>query len=159
MSPDAQPRQDLGSFTLVETEGAERSWKLEGETALFYEEDSTTIISGVRLTLFENDSPSSLLTSDSGEAADAGRTIRAWDGVRVESVEGRILETPELLWIESLSVFQTDCTAVLTIPDSAGVSVMTGRGIVIGQDLGASSEVEVRESFTAVYSGEVPVEE
>ncbi len=159
MSPDSQPKQDLGSFTLVEARGGERSWKLEGDNALFYEDDSTSIISGVRLTLFENDVPSSLLTSDSGEVADAGRTMRAWGGVRVESIEGRILETPELLWVESLSVFQTDCTAVLTIPDSAGFSVMTGRGVVIGQDLGASSEVEVRESFTAVYSGEVPIEE
>ena len=120
------------------------------------ESDSSGLIAGVRLTSYELDAPGSLLTGDSGEIMQGGAAVRVWGDVRVETVDGRLLETWELTWIESLAVFTTDCVAVLTIPDTLGSTILTGRGITLGQDLGASSEGDVRESFTAIYSGEVP---
>ncbi len=114
---------------------------------------------GVRLVMYEADMPASMLTSDSGEALDNGAMLRAWGDARVETSEGRVLTSPELIWCDSLDSFMTDCLAVLEVPDSLGTTYLTGRGVVLDRSLGSAAGVDVRDSFTAVYSGEVGIEE
>jgi len=53
----------------------------------------------------------------------------------------------------------TDCLAVLEMPDSLGTTYITGRGVILDRTLGSAAGVGVRESFMAVYSGEVRIEE
>lgn len=155
---DAQPRQVVAGFTLTQTGGGNRLWRLQGDSALYVEAESSAVLSGVTLTYYRLDAPETILTSDSGRVIEGGRSVNVWGNVRVETMDGRVLESPELVWDESLEVFTTDCVAVLTVPDSLGSTVMTGRGVVLGRDLGSTTGVDVRESFTAVYSGEVPPE-
>ncbi len=114
---------------------------------------------GVRLVMYEDDIPASMLTSDSGEVLEDGGFLRAWGDARVETTEGRILTSPELVWCDSLDSFMTDCLAVLEMPDSLGTTYITGRGVILDRTLGSAAGVDVRESFTAVYSGEVRLEE
>ncbi len=114
---------------------------------------------GVKLIMYEGDAPASMLTSDSGEVLDNGALLRAWGSARVETSEGRILTSPELVWCDSLGVFMTDCVAVLEMPESLGTTYLTGRGVALDRSLGSAAGVDVRESFTAVYSGEVRIEE
>ncbi len=148
----------ITGFSLSQTSGGERLWVLQGDSGKYTESDSSAVISGVRLTYYRLDAPETLLTGDSGRIVSGGEDIRVWGDVRVETVDGRILETPELVWVESLEVFSTDCVAVLTVPDSLGSTVITGRGVRIGQDLGSAEGVDVRENFMAVYTGEIPSE-
>jgi hypothetical protein len=155
---DSRPRQVLAAFTITQTGGGDRLWRLDGESGEYVETESTAVIAGVTLTYYRLDAPETLLTGDSGLVISGGRSVRVWGNVRVETVDGRVLETPELVWDESLEVFTTDCVAVLTIPDSLGSTVMTGRGVVLGRDLGSTTGVDVRESFAAIYSGKVPPE-
>lgn len=148
----------MSGFELIQTGGNDRLWRLDGQSAEYVEEESTAVLCGVTLTYYRTDAPETILTGDSGEIEPGGRNVRVWGSVHVETMDGRVLETPELVWDESLEVFATDCVAVLTVPDSLGSTVMTGRGVVLGRDLGSASGVDVRESFTAVYSGVVPTE-
>ncbi len=151
--------QQLGDFDLTQSSYDGRDWRLEADGGLLFEEDSTLLLWGVVLTTYESDLPSSMLVSDSGEVVEGGRLLRAWGSARVETSEGRVLVSPELVWDDSLSLFMTDCTAVLTIPESLGATTITGVGVVLDRSLGYSTGVDVRQSFHAVYSGEVDVEE
>lgn len=114
---------------------------------------------GVRLVMYEDDIPASMLTSDSGEVLEEGSFLRAWGNAKVETSEGRTLSSPELVWCDSLDSFMTDCLAVLEMPDSLGTTYITGRGVILDRTLGSAAGVGVRESFMAVYSGEVRIEE
>jgi len=49
---------------------------------------------GVRLVMYEDDIPASMLTSDSGEVLEEGSFLRAWGNSRVETSEGRTLSSP-----------------------------------------------------------------
>lgn len=151
--------QVLGEFAMNQSGEAGRDWRLEGDGGVFHEQDSTLLMWGVRLVTYENDSPASMLTADSGEVVDNGNFLRAWGSARVETSEGRVLTSPELTWNDSLAVFMTDCLAVLEIPESLGTTLITGRGVALDRSLGSAAGVDVRQSFTAVYSGEVGVEE
>ena len=46
----------------------------------------------------------------------------------------------------------------MTIPDSTGSTVLSGRGVDLDTDLGALEGVDIEEDFTAVYSGELELE-
>jgi hypothetical protein len=68
------------------------------------------------------------------------------------------MEAPEIIWNDSLEILHSDCLVVLTIPDSLGVTVLSGRGVDLDTSLGAGEDVDIRQDFTAVYSGEMDVE-
>ena len=57
-----------------------------------------------------------------------------------------------------MGVFHSDCLVVLTIPDSTGETVLSGTGVDLDLSLGAAEGVDIEESFTAVYSGEIDLE-
>ncbi len=95
------------------------------------------------------------MRSDSGRASLVSGETVLWGSVVAENVEGRRLETPLLLWDDSLGVFYTDCLTVFTVPEDDGVTVLRGRGVTLNTGLGTVGDVMVSESFQAVYSGEV----
>lgn len=64
--------QQLGLFSLTEAGGKSRNWRLECEGGVFHEQDSTMLMWGVRLVMYEDDIPASMLTSDSGEVLEEG---------------------------------------------------------------------------------------
>lgn len=154
---DETPKQYLEGYTLTETGNGERQWRLEGETAVYIEDDSMVLLSGVYLTLFEIDAPSTILQGDSGEIFEVSGTMRIWGNVEVETTDNRHLSTSELLWDADEETFSSDCTVVLTLTDSLGQTVISGVGVVLDQSLGPSEEgIDILESFRAVYSGEFP---
>ena len=57
-----------------------------------------------------------------------------------------------------MEIFHSDCLVVLTIPDSTGETVLSGRGVDLDTGLGAVDGVDIEEDFTAVYSGILELE-
>lgn len=147
--------QTVTGFRLTQAQEAERSWSLAGDTAVYLEDDSLVTLAGVFITFFEENRPESTVRADSGRTGLAsGRTV-LWGAVRAENLQGRILETEFLEWDDSLGVFYTDCLAVFTVPEEEGMTVLRGRGVTLNTGLGTLGDVQVHQSFQAVYSGEV----
>ncbi len=147
--------QTVSAFRLTQAEGENRSWSLQGDTAVYLEDDSLVNLSGVVITFYDENRPESTVRSDSGSSnLVSGHTV-LWGSVRAENTQGRILETQLLEWDDSLGVFYTDCLAVFTVPEDDGVTVLRGRGVTLNTGLGTLGDVLVHQSFQAVYSGEV----
>lgn len=158
MDPDRDPVQTVEDFTLVQSVGGDRSWRLVSDLAVYEEGDSTLVLSGVDLTFFEKDVPGTILTGDSGRVELRSGLLRIWGDVVADTDDGRHLETQEIVWDDSLGTFHSDCLVVMTIPDSAGITTLSGRGVDLDTGLGAVEGVDIEESFTAVYSGELEIE-
>ncbi|MFO8183457.1 MAG: LPS export ABC transporter periplasmic protein LptC [Candidatus Aegiribacteria sp.] len=158
MDPDREPLQTVEEFTLVQSLGGSRSWRLLSDMALYIEGDSLLELTGVHLTFFEEDVPTTILTGDSGRVELSTGLMRVWGDVVADTEDGRHLETQEMIWDDDMEIFHSDCLVVLTIPDSAGHTVLSGRGVDLDTGLGAVEGVDIEEDFTAVYSGELDLE-
>jgi len=158
LSTDENPRQVVERFTLVQSEGDTRQWKLIAEVGEYFEEDSLLLLRGVEITFFEEDVPSMVMVGDSGRIDRMTGLLRLWGNVFAETEDGRTMEAPEIVWDDSLEILHSDCLVVLTIPDSLGVTILSGRGVDLDTSLGAGEDIDIRQDFTAVYTGEMDIE-
>ncbi len=158
MDPDQEQVQNVENFTLVQLFEGNRSWRLVSDNAVYTEGDSLLLINGVNLTFFEEDVPSTILTGDSGRVELQSGLMRIWGHVIARTSDDRHLSTEEIFWNDEMGVFHSDCLVVLTIPDSTGETVLSGTGVDLDLSLGAAEGVDIEESFTAVYSGEIDLE-
>lgn len=150
--------QTVADVRLVQSEEGIRDWMLTGDSAVYREEDSLLTIIDVNIVFYENDIPESFLRSDSGSSDLVdGRTV-LWGNVFAENTEGRTLTTDLLNWSDSMGTFQTDCLVTFMIPESTGTTTLQGRGVVFDTGLSALGDITVQESFTAVTTGEVPLD-
>ncbi|MBN1434459.1 LPS export ABC transporter periplasmic protein LptC, partial [Candidatus Fermentibacterales bacterium] len=154
---DSSRKQAVQGYELTQTDRGLREWRLAGATASYREVDSVVVLAAVEVTFFDLDEPSTVLTGDSGEIFESSGLMRVWGDVEVETTDGRHLSTQELVWSEDEGTFESDCFVVLTIRDSLSTSVLSGTGARLDTRLGPSEEgVDILESFSAVYSGEIP---
>jgi len=158
MDPDREPLQIVEDFTLVQSRDGYRSWRLLSEEAIYTEGDSLLLLSVVDLIFFEDDIPTTILKGDSGLVELKSGLMRIWGNVNAETDDGRYLETEEIIWDDEMEIFHSDCLVVLTIPDSTGETVLSGRGVDLDTGLGAVDGVDIEEDFTAVYSGDLELE-
>lgn len=158
LDSDREPVQTVEDFILVQSVAGDRSWKLISDLAVYAEGDSILVLSGVDLTFFEQDVPTTILTGDSGRVELRSGLMRIWGDVIADTDDGRHLETQEIIWDDSLEIFHSDCLVVMTIPDSAGSTTLSGRGVDLDTGLGAVEGVDIEQDFTAVYSGELDIE-
>ena len=158
MDPDREPLQIVEDFTLVQSRDGYRSWRLVSDEAIYTEGDSLLLLSVVDLIFFEDDIPTTILKGDSGLVELQSGLMRIWGNVNAETDDGRYLETQEIIWNDEMEIFHSDCLVVLTIPDSAGQTVLSGRGVDLDTGLGAVDGVDIEEDFTAVYSGDLDLE-
>ncbi len=158
MDPDQEPVQNVENFTLVQSFEGNRSWRLVSDEAVYTEGDSLLLLNGVNLTFFEEDIPATILTGDSGRVELQSGLMRIWGHVNARTNDDRHLSTEEIFWNDEMEVFHSDCLVVLTIPDSTGETVLSGTGVDLDISLGAAEGVDIEESFTAVYSGEIDLE-
>jgi len=150
--------QTVSQIRLVQSDEGLRDWMLTGDSAVYREEDSLLQITGVKIVFYRNDLPESFVVSDTGSSdLVSGRTV-LWGNVYAENSEGRTLTTQLLNWSDSLETFQTDCLVTFVIPESTGVTTLNGRGVILDTGLSAVGDITVEESFTAVTTGEVPID-
>lgn len=152
--------QTVADFRLVQAEDGLREWMLTGDSAVYREADSLLFMTEVNIVFYENDIPESFVRSDTGTSdLISGATI-LWGNVHAENINGRTLDTDLLNWSDSLETFETDCLVTFVIPESTGtITTIHGRGVILDTGLSAVEDVIVRESFTAVTSGELPFDE
>ncbi|MCD4848127.1 MAG: LPS export ABC transporter periplasmic protein LptC [Candidatus Aegiribacteria sp.] len=158
MDSDQEPVQNVENFILVQSLEGNRSWRLVSDEAVYTEGDSILLIDSVNLTFFEEDIPSTILTGDSGRVELQSGLMRIWGHVNARTNDDRHLSTEEIIWNDEMGVFHSDCLVVLTIPDSTGETVLSGMGVDLDVSLGVAEGVDIEESFTAVYSGEIDLE-
>jgi LPS export ABC transporter protein LptC len=158
MDSDSEPMQIVEDFILVQSLEGDRSWRLLSDMAVYTEGDSLLLLSRVDLTFFEDDIPTTILKGDSGLVELKSGLMRIWGNVNAETDDGRYLETQEIIWDDELEIFHSDCLVVMTIPDSSGETVLSGRGVDLDTGLGSVEGVDIEENFTAVYSGELELE-
>ncbi len=158
MDPDSDPMQIAEDFTLVQSLEGNRSWRLVSDVAVYTEGDSMLLLSSVDLTFFEEDIPTTILRGDSGLVELTTGLMRIWGDVNAETDDGRELQTQEIIWNDEMEIFHSDCLVVITIPDSTGETVLSGRGVDLDTGLGALEGVDIEDDFTAVYSGELDIE-
>lgn len=150
--------QTVSSIRLVQSEEGIRDWMLTGDSAVYREEDSLLTITGVYIIFYDNDLPESFVESDTGRSdLTSGETV-LWGNVYAENLEGRNLTTDLLNWSDSLETFQTDCLVTFVIPESTGTTTLFGRGVIMDTGLSAVGDIIVQESFTAITTGEIPID-
>jgi LPS export ABC transporter protein LptC len=156
-SAESGKQQTVMGFWLVQAQDGVRDWMLTGDSAVYREEDSLLTITGVHILFYREDIPESFIRSDTGTSdLLTGRTL-LWGNVYAENTQGRNLTTDLILWIDSLNTFQTDCLVTFVIPESTGVTTLRGRGVTIDTGLGALGDIMVQDSFTAVTTEELPI--
>ena len=149
--------QTVADFRLVQAEDGIREWMLSGDSAVYRETDSLLFMTEVNIVFYENDVPESFVRSDTGTSDLINGETILWGNVFAENNSGRTLETDLLNWSDSMETFETDCLVTCTIPESEGtITTLHGRGVILDTGLSAVGEVIVRDSFTAVTTGELP---
>jgi LPS export ABC transporter protein LptC len=150
--------QTVSAIRLVQSEEGTRDWMLTGDSAVYTEEDSLLLITGVNIVFYLDDLPESYVKSDTGSSdLISGKTV-LWGNVFAENTRGRTLTTDLLNWSDSLETFQTDCLVTFVIPESTGTTTLHGRGVILDTGLSAVGDITVQESFTAFTTGEIPIE-
>ncbi len=152
--------QTVADFRLVQAEDGIRDWMLSGDSAVYRESDSLLFMTQVNIVFYENDVPESFVRSDTGTSDLINGETILWGNVHAENNNGRTLETDLLNWSDSLETFDTDCLVTFIIPESTGtITTLHGRGVILDTGLSAVGEVIVRDSFTAVTTGELPFDD
>lgn len=148
--------QTVNDLTLVQSENGTRDWMLSSDSAVYREADSLLFMTEVNIVFYENDAPESFVRSDTGTSDLINGATILWGNVHAENVNGRTLDTDLLNWSDSLETFETDCLVTFVIPESTGtVTTLHGRGVILDTGLSAVGDVIVRDSFTAVTTGEL----
>ncbi len=159
-SDDCGQTQTVSQFQLVQAEDGVRDWKLTGDSAVYTEADSNLFMTDVNIVFYESDIPESFLRSDTGSSDLISGITILWGNVFAENIDGRTLTTDLLYWSDSLETFETDCLVTFVIPESTGtITTLHGRGVILDTGLSAIGNITVQESFTAITTGELPIDE
>lgn len=152
--------QTVAGFRLVQAEDGVRDWMLSGDSAVYRETDSLLFMTEVNIVFYENDIPESFVRSDTGTSDLVNGATVLWGNVHAENINGRTLDTDLLNWSDSLETFETDCLVTFVMPESIGtITTIHGRGVILDTSLSAVGDLVIRESFTAVSTGELPFDE
>ena len=152
--------QTVAGFRLVQAEDGLREWMLAGDSAVYRETDSLLFMTEVNIIFYKNDIPESFVRSDTGTSDLINGATVLWGNVHAENTDGRTLDTDLLNWSDSLETFETDCLVTFVVPESTGtITTLHGRGVILDTGLSAVGDVTVRESFTAVTTGELPIDQ
>ncbi len=155
-SDESGQTQTVDHFRLVQAEDGLREWMLTGDSAVYREADSLLFMTEVNIVFYENDIPESFVRSDTGTSDLMSGATVLWGNVHAENTDGRTLDTDLLNWSDSLETFETDCLVTFVIPEGDGtVTTLHGRGVILDTGLSAVGDVIVRDSFTAVTTGEL----
>lgn len=120
------PDQEFSDFTTLESDSALVRWILKSPVARVYNARRLLVTDDPRIDFFdESGQLSSILTSDKGEYNQVTHDLTALGHVVVKSVEGYVLETESLVWVEKLGEIHSEDFVKFT----RGTDVLTGYGL------------------------------
>lgn len=120
------PDEVVTDFTTAETDSGRVSWKLTAPKAFKYISRKVVIMDKPTVEFFDDfGNLQTTLTSDNGEYFESSRDMLAYGNVVVVSIEGDILETDSLRYVNGQDQIVSDSHVKLT----RGDDVMTGIGL------------------------------
>ena len=104
------------NFELMETVKGISNFYLKADKALSYQD--RTVVYGVTLLFYKDGVPYATLTSDSGVLFTPTNDMEAMGSVKVKGVEGALLETETLKWVNELNKITTEDKVLITTKDN-----------------------------------------
>jgi len=141
--PVSTPDQEVGNFSLTESEAGTKKWTLWAEWAAIYNESAKVNARNVRIDFFEEDGTKfSELKADSGILNQRNNDMEALGNVHVKTENGISLETQSLSWLNLSQKIVSDDFVKIT----QGRDVLTGVGLVSDPSL---NEFEIKKDIKA----------
>lgn len=120
------PDQEFSDFTTVESDSALVRWILKSPVARVYSARRLLVTDDPRIEFFDEFGQlASILTSDKGEYNQVTHDLTALGHVVIKSVEGYVLETESLVWVEKLGEIHSEDFVKFT----RGADILTGYGL------------------------------
>jgi LPS export ABC transporter protein LptC len=120
------PDQEFSDFTTLESDSALVKWMLKAPVARVYNARRLLVTDDPRIEFFDSFGQlTSILTSDKGEYNQVTHDLTALGHVVVTSVEGYVLESETLVWVEKLNEIHSEDFVKFT----RGSDVLTGYGL------------------------------
>jgi LPS export ABC transporter protein LptC len=120
------PDQEFSDFTTLESDSALVRWILKSPVARVYNARRLLVTDDPRIEFFnEFGQLASILTSDKGEYNQVTHDLTALGHVVITSVEGYVLETESLVWVEKVGEIHSEDFVKFT----RGADVLTGYGL------------------------------
>ena len=120
------PDQEFSDFTTLESDSALVRWALKSPVARVYNARKLLVTDDPRIEFFDEFGQlASILTSDKGEFNQVTHDLTALGHVVVTSVEGYVLETETLVWVEKLGEIHSEDFVKFT----RGADILTGYGL------------------------------
>jgi LPS export ABC transporter protein LptC len=137
------PDEVVSDFVTEETDSGRVSWKLTAPRAYRYNARKVFVMDDPRVEFFDEAGMlQTTLTSDNGEYFQDTRDMLAYGDVLVVSVEGDVLETDSLRYLNAEDKIVSDSRVKLT----RGNDVITGVGLECDHSL---SSVDVKKNVKA----------
>jgi LPS export ABC transporter protein LptC len=126
------PDQEFSDFTTVESDSGLVRWVLKAPVARMYSARKLLAADDMHIEFFDKDGKrTSVLTSNKGEYNQVTHDLTALGNVVITSVEGYVLETESLVWVEKLGKMHSEDFVRFI----RGRDVLTGYGLRSDPDL------------------------
>ncbi len=140
---DSADQVAFGFRTLV-TDGGLLRAEVFADTALFLEQNTRASLRVVHGDFFgATGSKEATLTANVGNLNSRSNVLEAWGNVVITSVDGRVLKTPMIRYIQSQNLVTSDSAFVLTEP---GEKEMRGIGFRTDPSLNAVEVLKVQRA-------------
>ncbi len=137
------PDEVFEDFVTQESDSGRVRWKLTAPLANRFKASQSVLMDEPKIEFFNSKGElETTLTSEKGEYNEQTRDMLAYGNVVVVSVEGDVLETDSLLWVNARDKIISNCFVKLT----RGKDVITGIGMECDQDL---SSVVIKKNVQA----------
>ncbi|NIM20353.1 MAG: LPS export ABC transporter periplasmic protein LptC [Candidatus Latescibacteria bacterium] len=137
------PDEVFEDFVTQETDSGRAKWKLTAPLANRYNAKNLVLMDKPKIEFYgDGGELQTTLTSDKGEYYENTRDMLAYGNVVVVSIDGDVLETDSLLWVNARDKIISNCFVKLT----RGKDVITGIGLECDHDL---SSVDIKENVKA----------
>jgi len=139
---DSADQVAFGSRTLLTDNGLLRA-EVFADTALFMENNTRASLRVVHADFFgATGAKEATLTAQVGNLTQRNGTFEAWGNVIITSVDGRVLKTPMIRFLQNQNQISSDSSFVLTEP---GEKEMRGVGFRADPNLSAVQVLRVQE--------------
>jgi LPS export ABC transporter protein LptC len=120
------PDQEFSDFTTLESDSGLVRWVLKAPVARVYNARKLLVTDDPRIEFFDRQGTlTSVLTSDKGEYNQVTHDLTALGHVVVTSLEGYVLETESLVWVNGLGEIHSEDFVKFT----RGADILTGYGL------------------------------
>lgn len=146
------PDEVVTDFTTAETDSGRVAWTLTAPKAFRFNERKVFLMDDPRIEFFDEfGNLQTTMSSDKGEYFQTSRDMLAYGNVVVVSVEGAVLETDSLRYVNADDRIVSDSRVKIT----RGRNVTTGIGLRCNHEL---NSVEILRDVEAVIIDDNPLE-